>query len=108
MGTGAIVGGCTGALASHPIDFIKTNQQGDIGKTKFHGFFQTGMVLYKERGIGAFYRGAAFRCTGIIVASFMIPMWKDILGPIFFSHAYNVKVEVACEPGTGALGVQAA
>jgi len=87
--TGAIIGGCTGALASHPIDFIKTNQQGDIAKTKFHGFLQTGQVLYKEHGISAFYRGAAFRCTGIIVASFMIPMWKDILGPIFFAHAYK-------------------
>jgi len=87
--TGAIVGGVTGALASHPIDFIKTKQQGDIEKTKYRGFFHTGSALYKEHGVLAFYRGAGFRCAGIIVASFMIPMWKDILGPLLFPHAYT-------------------
>lgn len=88
---GAIIGGCTGALISHPIDFIKTNQQSDVDKIKFRGFLQTGSVLYQELGITAFYKGAAWRCSGIIVASFMINWWKDQLAPICFPSAFAEK-----------------
>merc|ERR1712060_447553 len=82
--TGAICGGLTGAFVSHPIDFIKTNQQGDIAKEKFHGIIHSGIVLYKEHGIFAFYRGLPWRSTGICVGAFTINAWKDVLGPIFF------------------------
>jgi len=87
--TGAICGGLTGAFVSHPIDFIKTNQQGDVGKARFHGFFHTGATLYKELGITAFYRGLPWRSCGIVVGAFTINAWKDILGPVFFPHRFE-------------------
>lgn len=81
---GAVGGGLTGAFVSHPIDFIKTNQQGDIGHVKYRGLLHSANALYHEYGFFAFYRGLPWRSTGIVIATFTINAWKDVLGPIFF------------------------
>jgi len=86
---GAVCGGLTGALFSHPCDFIKTSQQGDVAKSKFNGFFHTGTVLYKELGAAAFFRGLPWRSTAIIINAFMINFWKDLFAPVIFPSAFN-------------------
>jgi len=86
---GAVCGGLTGAVVSHPIDFIKTNQQGDVEKVKFKGFFQTGRVLYQELGFAAMFRGLPWRSGGIIINAFMINFWKDTLAPVIFPAAFE-------------------
>jgi len=85
---GALGGGLTGAVISHPIDFIKTNQQGDIGMVKYRGLFQSGMALSREHGFFALYRGLLWRSMGIIVGTFTINMWKDFYAPLIFSHRF--------------------
>jgi hypothetical protein len=86
---GAICGGLTGGFFSHPFDFVKTNQQGDVAKDKFKGFFQTATVLYKEFGAAAFFRGLPWRCTGICMNAFMINNFKDLFAPIVFPSAFQ-------------------
>jgi len=85
---GAICGGLTAAVVSHPFDFIKTNQQGDVAKSKYKGLIQTGRVLYNEVGFFAFYRGLPWRACGICINAFMINFWKDTFAPVFFPEAF--------------------
>jgi len=85
---GAICGGLTAAVISHPFDFIKTNQQGDVAHSKYKGIIQTGQVLYKEFGFFAFYRGLPWRACGICINAFMINFWKDSFAPLFFPEAF--------------------
>jgi hypothetical protein len=86
--TGAICGGLTGAFISHPVDFIKTQQQGDVAMGKVRGLFHTGKVLYKELGFCAFYRGLPWRSCGICMNAFMINFWKDTLAPVVFPSQF--------------------
>lgn len=85
---GAICGGLTGAVVSHPFDFIKTTQQGDVDKKKYRGTLHTAKTLYKEFGFFAFYRGMPWRSCGIIINAFMINMFKDTLAPVIFPGAF--------------------
>lgn len=86
---GAMVGGVTAACISHPFDFIKTNQQGDIAKANFTNLVQTGSKLYSELGFFAFYRGLPWRAAGICINAFMINFWKDLYAPFFFPEAFR-------------------
>lgn len=85
---GAISGGLTAAVISHPFDFIKTNQQGDVAKIKYTDLISTGRVLYKEFGFFAFYRGLPWRSCAICINAFMINFWKDTFAPVFFPDAF--------------------
>lgn len=85
---GAIVGGITAGVISHPLDFIKTNQQGDVAKSKYTDLISTGRVLYKEFGFFAFYRGLPWRSCAICINALMINFWKDTFAPIFFPEAF--------------------
>lgn len=85
----AIAGGTCAATLSHPMDTIKTCQQGDVARATYGSIAQTARVLYEREGVGAFFRGWAYRTGRMICAVFLLNECKLKLSPIMFPHHFE-------------------
>lgn len=63
---GAVLGGIACTAVSHPDDVIKTRMQthlrGSPDYASYSGFLASGRRILQSEGLGALFRGAAFRC----------------------------------------------
>lgn len=85
----ALLGGLFACYLTHPFDTIKTCMQGDIAREKFRTLRHTGMTLYGESGIPAFYRGATFRYGRMVCAVFIMDTLKELIGPLLYPSAFK-------------------
>jgi hypothetical protein len=85
----ALLGGLFACYLTHPFDTIKTCMQGDIERTTFGTFTQTGRKLFGENGIPAFYRGATFRYGRMVCAVFIMDTLKEMIGPFLYPEAFK-------------------
>lgn len=85
---GAAGGGVAAAVLSHPLDYIKTNMQSDVEQKRSKGVIQTIKVLHKAGGNKAFFNGLPWRCSAIVLATFVINGIKDQLAPVMFPHHF--------------------
>ena len=85
---GAIGGGVLASVLSHPMDTIKTCMQGDIHGENYGSIVQTGSKLYKEGGVGAFYRGVGWRTSRLICLVFIINAIKEPVAKVMYPHHF--------------------
>lgn len=81
-----IFSGVLSGTLSHPLDTIKTCMQGDIERKKYGSIRETAQRLYNKEGIGAFFRGYAWRTSRIIYGTLIYSECRTRLSPIFFPH----------------------
>jgi hypothetical protein len=86
--TGAIGGGVLASVLSHPMDTIKTCMQGDITAERYGSITQTGAKLYKEGGVGAFYRGVGWRTSRLICLVGIINAIKEPIARVIYPHHF--------------------
>ena len=84
----SIAGGTCAATLSHPMDTIKTCQQGDVAGKTYGNIAHAAKVLYEKEGIGAFFRGWSYRTGRMICAVFLLNECKLQLSPILFPHHF--------------------
>lgn len=70
--------------ASHPFDTAKTCMQGDIEQKKFKSMTKTFGTLYKESGIGGFYRGVPWRFLRQAIAIFAMDTARVFFSDLLF------------------------
>ena len=85
----ALLGGLFACYLTHPFDTIKTCMQGDIERTKFGTFTQTGGQIWKDSGFFGFYRGATFRYGRMVCAVFIMDFMKDYVGMLMYPKAFE-------------------
>uniref|UniRef100_A0A7S1GDU4 Mitochondrial carrier protein n=1 Tax=Bicosoecida sp. CB-2014 TaxID=1486930 RepID=A0A7S1GDU4_9STRA len=76
-------------LASQPFDTVKTCMQGDVERSRFRGMGHTFGTLYKESGLGAFYRGVEWRYARMVIAIWILDKVREDLGRIMFPSKYE-------------------
>jgi len=86
---GAIGGGVVVATLSHPMDTIKTCQQGDIGLKSYRGIAHTVSTLLAEGGPTRFFSGWSWRTGRMIFQCFLFDACKQHLSPLFFPHHFE-------------------
>lgn len=84
----ALLGGFFGCYMTHPFDTIKTCMQGDIERTKYGTFSQTGAKIWAESSLPGFYRGATFRYGRMVCAVFIMDFLKERIGRLLYPSAY--------------------
>ena len=62
----SMLGGIIAAIPSHPLDVIKTCQQGDLEATTYKGPMQTAKALVKEGGLWRLLNGVTWRTVNIV------------------------------------------
>ncbi len=84
VGAGVVVG-----TLSHPMDTIKTCQQGDVlGKT-YGGVIGTTRTLLSQGSAARFFSGWSFRTGRMVLQVFMFDKAKTVLSPIMFPHHFK-------------------
>jgi solute carrier family 25 (mitochondrial carnitine/acylcarnitine transporter), member 20/29 len=87
---GAVVGGTIVATISHPMDTIKTCQQGDIGKQTYGSVVHSmKSLLSQEGGMRRFFSGWGWRTGRMILEIFIFDACKTRLSPLFFPHHFK-------------------
>ena len=85
----SIAGGTCAATLSHPMDTIKTCQQGDVAGKTYGNIAHAAKVLYEKEGLQAFFRGWSYRTGRMICAVFLLNECKLQLSPILFPHHFK-------------------
>ena len=87
---GAVGGGMIVASISHPMDTIKTCQQGDIG-SKIYGsvIHSVKTLLSQDGGARRFFSGWSWRTGRMVYQTFLFDACKTRLSPIFFPHHFQ-------------------
>ena len=91
LAAGALSGSVFAAVATHPMDTIKTCMQGDCEQAKYTNIRGTYVALLKERGIAGLFKGLEWRIGLIATTFFLVNKYKSSLMPLVFPDA--VKVE---------------
>lgn len=86
---GAVAGGLTAAVLSHPSDTAKTVMQGDVERARYRGVGQTFSALWAEGGLRTLYRGVHWRAIRQIAAVFILDKARVQLSPLMFPDAYR-------------------
>lgn len=87
---GAIGGGVTVASLSHPMDTIKTCQQGDILGQTYGSVAQSfKTLLSQDGGAKRFFSGWSWRTGRMVLQCFLFDACKTNLSPIFFPHHFQ-------------------
>eukprot|EP00617_Octactis_speculum_P026714 CAMPEP_0185770968 /NCGR_PEP_ID=MMETSP1174-20130828/62352_1 /TAXON_ID=35687 /ORGANISM="Dictyocha speculum, Strain CCMP1381" /LENGTH=273 /DNA_ID=CAMNT_0028456635 /DNA_START=39 /DNA_END=860 /DNA_ORIENTATION=- len=86
---GAIGGGVVVASISHPMDTIKTCQQGDVTGKVYGGVIPTARTLLAQAGYKRFFSGWAWRTSRMVLQTFLFDFTKTNLSPILFPHAFK-------------------
>lgn len=85
----ALLGGLFGCYMTHPFDTIKTCMQGDIERTSYGTFTQTGAKIWAESSLPGFYRGATFRYGRMACAVFIMDFLKEKIGYLLYPSAFQ-------------------
>jgi len=86
----SVGGGVVVATASHPLDTIKTVQQGDVAKLEYRGVLHAASTLLaKPGGASVFFRGWGWRTGRMVVECFLFSACLKNLSPIFFPHHFE-------------------
>jgi solute carrier family 25 carnitine/acylcarnitine transporter 20/29 len=86
---GALGGGVVVATLSHPMDTIKTCQQGDVSGKTYRGVVHAAQTLLKEAGPKRFFSGWAWRTGRMVFQCFLFDACKNHLSPVFFPHHFR-------------------
>ena len=81
--------GVISASLSHPMDTIKTCQQGDIAGETYGGIVDTYQTLLKDGGPTRFFNGFFFRTARMILAIGIMNECKLRLSPLLFPHHFK-------------------
>lgn len=84
VGSGLIVG-----TVSHPLDTIKTCQQGDVLGTVYGNGPATGRQLYAEAGLRRFFSGWTWRTGRMMLQVWLWGECKERLSPLLFPHHFQ-------------------
>jgi hypothetical protein len=84
VGCGVVV-----ATSTHPMDTIKTNQQGDVAGAKYRGVLDTAAKLLKEQGVRRFFSGWSWRTGRMIIEVFLFDQCRMLMSPVFFPHHFQ-------------------
>eukprot|EP01087_Luapelamoeba_hula_P002025 TRINITY_DN1179_c1_g3_i2.p1 TRINITY_DN1179_c1_g3~~TRINITY_DN1179_c1_g3_i2.p1 ORF type:complete len:498 (-),score=89.86 TRINITY_DN1179_c1_g3_i2:46-1539(-) len=57
--------GITAAIATHPLDLVRTRLSAQTTEKKYSGLFGTFMTVYKEEGWRGLYKGLGTSCMGV-------------------------------------------
>lgn len=74
---GACMAGTLSALATHPVDTAKTCYQADLTGKTYSSATSAMFTVYREKGIGGLYNGAAARTARLCGAFFIIGLVRD-------------------------------
>ena len=80
----AVFGGVMVATVSHPMDTIKTCQQGDLGGKLYTSVVGTATVL-REDGVRRFFSGWSWRSGRMIVQVLLFDLCATKLGGLLFT-----------------------
>lgn len=86
---GALAGGIITATISHPMDTIKTCQQGDVSGKEYRGVVHTARTLLKQAGAARFFSGWSWRTGRMVIQTFLFDECKVRLSPIIFPHHFQ-------------------
>ena len=85
LAIGALLGSFFAAGLSHPMDTIKTCQQGDLAGEKFGSVNETFAVVKAEAGgFRGLFKGLSYRIGLISTTFFLVNTFKDLLVPVMF------------------------
>lgn len=85
----ALLGGLFACYLTHPFDTIKTCMQGDIERSMYGTFSQTGAKIWGESKLPGFYRGATFRYGRMVCAVFIMDYMKETIGMMLYPQAFK-------------------
>jgi len=86
---GAIGAGVTVGTISHPMDTMKTCQQGDIRGAQYGSVGQTARALMSEAGLVRFFSGWPWRTGRMCIQAFLFDACNNHLSPLFFPHHFK-------------------
>jgi solute carrier family 25 (mitochondrial carnitine/acylcarnitine transporter), member 20/29 len=86
---GALTGGVLAGTLSHPMDTIKSCQQGDLEQKTFTSVAQTARTLFADGGVKRFFRGWGWRTSRMIVGIGLITELRHVVAPFLFSHHFE-------------------
>lgn len=86
LAVGALAGSCFSATLTHPLDTIKTCQQGDIGKVKWASASQCYRILLEESSFRGLFKGLGWRISLITTTFFLVNRIKEAVVPTMFPH----------------------
>jgi len=81
---GALASAISAATLTHPMDTIKTCQQGDMPQAKFTSVTGTYRTIVAEHGMGGLFRGLGWRSGLIATTFFLVNKFKGTLAPVMF------------------------
>ena len=81
---GALGGSLFAAVATHPMDTVKTCMQGDCEQKVYTNIRGTVAALLKERGVPALFKGLQWRFGLIATTFFLVNKFKTTLLPVVF------------------------
>lgn len=87
LAAGALAGSIFAAVATHPMDTIKTCMQGDIEQKTYKGVSGTYTALMNERGVAGLFKGLNWRIVLIATTFFLVNKFKVVILPIAFPDA---------------------
>lgn len=86
---GAITGGILAGTVSHPMDTIKSCQQGDLEQKTYTSVTQTARTLLADGGVARFFRGWGWRTSRMIVGIGLITELRHVVAPFLFPHHFD-------------------
>lgn len=85
LGGGALAAAFISAVATHPLDTIKTCMQGDVGQNRYGSVTDTARTLIKEHGAAqGLFKGLQWRFALIGTTFFLINYFKGLIAPVVF------------------------
>ena len=93
LAAGALSGSFFAAVATHPMDTIKTCMQGDCEQALYTNIRGTATVLLKERGVPGLFKGLQWRIALIATTFFLVNKFKSIIIPVVFPHVMEDDVK---------------
>lgn len=85
----AVASGLIIGTISHPLDTIKTCQQGDVLGEKYGNGVATGRQLYKEAGFPRFFSGWTWRTGRMMLQVWLWGQCKASLSPLLFPYHFQ-------------------
>lgn len=84
LAVGALSGSIFAAIATHPMDTIKTCMQGDLEQKIYTNIRGTGKTLIAEKGVAGLFKGLSWRIGLIATTFFLVNKFKTLLVPVVF------------------------
>jgi len=86
---GALCGGIVVGTLSHPLDTIKTCQQGDLMHSQYKGVVHTTRALTSEAGVRRFFSGWSWRTGRMVIQTLLFDITVSKLSPVLFPRHFE-------------------